>query len=144
MSQPLHEVYITTAETTERGLCEDVATGRTPSRKHPWDCPGGYSYFLEESRLSEQFLGAFDGRKRNDRAGVRKGGNPLIGLCILSAETESMSPKGVLAKSAYLRFRPGGENYGRSLARPFQTEPADAGLRFGGGRGRRPAALRKT
>ena len=35
------------------------------------------SYFLEESRLSEQFLGENDGRKRDDRAGVHQGARPL-------------------------------------------------------------------
>ena len=105
-------------------------------------------------------MGALDGRKRNDRAGVRKGGNPLIGLCILSAETESMSPKGVLAKSAAVRASVGRPASSQSpltsvsalgakttaaplllLSHPKPLtlgfgrglEPADAGLRFGGG-----------
>ena len=119
-----------------------AATAGSFSRKHPWDRPGGYSYFLEESRLSEQFLGESDGVGRNVRPGDCKGGNPLIGLCILSAETESMPPEGVLAKSAAVRascWSP----FLRSLARPFQTEPADAGLRFGGGRGQAAPKTRK-
>ena len=58
--------------------------------------PRPYSHFLEKSGLRMHLLGPLDGRKRNERAGVCKGGTPLIGLCILSAEPESMPPEATL------------------------------------------------
>ena len=73
-------------------------------------------------------MGALDGRKRNDRPGVCKGGTPLIGLCILSAETESMPPEAPgLPPQAKKRRR---ERYAvRPI--PHQTEAQRQRVRFG-------------
>ena len=59
----------------------------------------------------------------------------MIGLCILSAETESMSPKGgVLAKSVYLRFRPRAKTTATPLLVLFPKNTISLGVLWGPGR----------
>ena len=67
----------------------------------------------------------------------------MIGLCILSAEPESMSPKGVLAKSVYLRFRLGAKTTATPLLVLFPKNTIALGVLWGPGRDTYDAA-RKT
>ena len=104
---------VTTAGTNRQTLFQRDAGKQQPETPVGAQCRD--SYFLEESRLSEQFLGENDGQKWNERAGVHQGARPLGPLFPLflagqkwgpRRETEPLATlaKGMLPPAAYFLF----------------------------------------
>ena len=88
------EVYITTAETTERGRCDDAAAVQISCRFARGSALWARS-LSGGKRIAAALLGGVR-RRRMSLSWVRvpEGGTPSAILCILSVGTESMSPKG--------------------------------------------------
>ena len=128
-------------------LCTRVAlppqkrTGkRCPSATESGSCRFGRGTVLSARSLSggkriAAALLAGERRRRESPSWVRvpEGGTPSAILCILSVGTESMSPKGVLAKSAYLRFRPRAKTTATPLLVLFPKNTISLGVLWGPG-----------
>ena len=73
----LTKVYITMEVTTERGLCDDAAAGRTPSRKHLWEHNAGTATFWRKVGCRSSSWGRTTARNGTNVPGFTKGQGPL-------------------------------------------------------------------